>query len=283
MTQLIAVQHRLYRRKLNCAKLALDEFLSNFGLAQDHLIKQKKPQCIHRPRLKKATHGQRLVPYPVHKAITSADRGKAASREIQCIVEVVPTVKRLLNQYAKMEVCLPQQSDFFPATYQKVEVSHPGSVPLLTATLADGYYRCSAQGATRFALPAYGGSNITAGCRTKCENKAEKVGGLADKQSYQYLPYLQFDLEQRDTKKNRRQLGKYLLMKIRSTHRLANEQTQQAAYAVLRSPSTPSFRVVTFFITFLTGERRLGSPAFRKHTAITSIQAIINYFDQIQP
>lgn len=93
------------------------------------------------------------------------------------------------------------------------------------------------------------------------ENDADKVAGkrYASKGN-NYLQQVLFDLVQTDTIKNSLILGHHLLSQIRPVHHLHCQHTEQAAFAVLKSPAIPSVLVETAFITNHDEERLLTSP-----------------------
>ena len=63
----------------------------------------------------------------------------------------------------------------------------------------------------------------------------------------------------------------------RPAHELSGV-TEQAAFAVLKSPSIPSILVETSFITNHQEEQLLSTTAFRKEIAQAISQGIINFF-----
>lgn len=112
------------------------------------------------------------------------------------------------------------------------------------------------------------------------ENAADDVGGVKNAQKDHYLQQVLFDLVQTDTIKNSLTLGKHVLNQIRPVHHLHSQHTEQAAFAVLKSPSIPSVLVETSFITNPEEERLLGSTAFRQKIASAIADGIISYFDE---
>ena len=64
-----------------------------------------------------------------------------------------------------------------------------------------------------------------------------------------YLQQVLFDLVQTDTINNSLTLGRHVLGQIRPVHHLHSDSTEQAAFAVLKSPSIPSVLVELGFIT----------------------------------
>lgn len=59
----------------------------------------------------------------------------------------------------------------------------------------------------------------------------------------------------------------------------ARAKPEQAAFAVLKSPTVPSVLVETSFITNPAEERRLGTTAFRQKFASAIVEGIVSYFN----
>lgn len=282
MKKLIALQQLVSRRKLIFSGLALAVLSPKFVLAQDHLLQQQHQQRVHPQPGKNSTNKQVVVLDPGHGGIDSGALGEAGSMEKHVVLDIARQVKQLLQNHATIEVHLTRESDFFIPLYQRVEIAHQHEAALFMSIHADGYTNPSAQGASVFALSNRGASSAMARYLSKRENDADKVAGVAVQQQDQYLQQILFDLVQTDTIKNSLHLGEHLLKTIRPVHRLHSEQTEQAAFAVLKSPSIPSVLVETSFITNPKEERLLGSPEFRQRIARAISQGIVNYFNQRQ-
>ncbi len=84
---------------------------------------------------------------------------------------------------------------------------------------------------------------------------------------------------QTDTIKNSLTLGSHILKQIKPVHRLHSQNTEQAAFVVLKSPSIPSVLVETSFITNPEEEQLLGTTAFRQKIASAIASGIISYFN----
>lgn len=280
MKKLIALQQLVNRRKLICSGLALAVLSPKFVLAQDHLLKQQPQPRFHSKPSKNPGNKQVVVLDPGHGGIDSGALGEAGSMEKHVVLDIARQVKQLLQHHPTIEVHLTRESDFFIPLYQRVEIAHQQEAALFMSIHADGYTNPSAQGASVFALSNRGASSAMARYLSKRENDADKVGGAAVQQHDQYLQQILFDLVQTDTIKNSLHLGEHLLNTIRPVHRLHSEQTEQAAFAVLKSPSIPSVLVETSFITNPKEERLLGTPEFRQRIARAISQGIVNYFNQ---
>ena len=202
------------------------------------------------------------------------------SEEKHIVLEIANNVRRQLQDHPRIEVRLTRDSDHFIPLYQRVEIAHQHGANLFMSIHADGFTSPDANGASVFALSNRGASSTMARYLSKRENDADKIGGAQVQQQDHYLQQILFDLVQTDTIKNSLTLGKHVLDQIRPVHHLHSQHTEQAAFAVLKSPSIPSVLVETSFITNPREEQLLGTSAFRQKIASAIANGIVNYFDE---
>lgn len=234
----------------------------------------------HTP-VKPATGGKRIVMIdPGHGGIDSGAVGGEGSEEKHVVLAIANTVRSLLQHHPKVEVRLTRESDHFIPLYQRVEIAHQHGANLFMSIHADGYTSPEANGASVFALSNRGASSAMARYMSQRENDADKVGGAEVQQKDNYLNQILFDLVQTDTIRNSLTLGKHVLDNIRPVHHLHSQHTEQAAFAVLKSPSIPSVLVETSFITNPREEQLLGTAAFRQKIAGAIADGIVNYFEE---
>lgn len=228
---------------------------------------------------KPAASGKRIVMIdPGHGGIDSGAVGQEGAEEKHIVLEIANTVRTLLQSHPHIEVRLTRDSDHFIPLYQRVEIAHQHGASLFMSVHADGFTSPDANGASVFALSNRGASSAMARYLSQRENDADKAGGAAVQQKDHYLNEILFDLVQTDTIRNSLTLGKHVLDQIRPVHHLHSQHTEQAAFAVLKSPSIPSVLVETSFITNPHEELLLGTPAFRHKIATAIASGIVNYF-----
>lgn len=226
-------------------------------------------------------NGKRIVMIdPGHGGIDSGAVGSEGSEEKHVVLEIASTVRQLLQDHPNIEVRLTRDSDHFIPLYQRVEIAHQHGANLFMSIHADGFTSPDASGASVFALSNRGASSAMARYLSDKENAADKVGGAKVEQQDHYLNQILFDLVQTDTIRNSLTLGKHVLDQIRPVHHLHSEHTEQAAFAVLKSPSIPSVLVETSFITNPREEKLLGTTAFRRTIATAIAGGITRYFDE---
>lgn len=228
-----------------------------------------------------ASNGKKIVMIdPGHGGIDSGAVGEEGSEEKHIVLAIADSVRQLLQDHPRIEVRLTRDSDHFIPLYQRVEIAHQHGANLFMSIHADGFTSPEANGASVFALSSRGASSTMARYLSERENAADEVGGVKVAEKDHYLQQILFDLVQTDTIKNSLTLGKHVLDQIRPVHHLHSQHTEQAAFAVLKSPSIPSVLVETSFITNPREEQLLGTSAFRHKIASAIADGIVNYFDE---
>lgn len=227
----------------------------------------------------KASGSKRLVMIdPGHGGIDSGAVGHEGSQEKHVVLEIANHVRRFLHEHDHVEARLTREQDEFIPLFQRVEIAHQHQADLFISIHADGFTSPDAAGASVFALSNRGASSAMARYLSKRENAADDIAGGKYKQQDNYLQQVLFDLVQTDTINNSLTLGRHVLGQIRPVHRLHSDSTEQAAFAVLKSPSIPSVLIETSFITNPGEERLLGTSAFREKIARAIADGVINFF-----
>ncbi|ASL84013.1 N-acetylmuramoyl-L-alanine amidase AmiA [Serratia marcescens] len=232
-----------------------------------------------KPAAKPAGGKKRVMIDPGHGGIDSGAVGHEGSQEKHIVLEIANHVRRFLHEHDHVEARLTREEDEFIPLFQRVEIAHQHQADLFISIHADGFTSPSASGASVFALSNRGASSAMARYLSNRENAADDVAGGKYKDQDNYLQQVLFDLVQTDTINNSLTLGRHVLGQIRPVHHLHSDSTEQAAFAVLKSPSIPSVLVETSFITNPNEERLLGTTAFREKIARAIADGIVNFFD----
>ncbi|WP_052130707.1 N-acetylmuramoyl-L-alanine amidase AmiA [Erwinia typographi] len=235
----------------------------------------------HTPPPPPAASGKKIVMIdPGHGGIDSGAVGEEGSEEKHVVLEIANHIREMLSEHPHIEARLTRESDYFIPLGERVEIAHQHGANLFMSIHADGFTSPDASGASVFALSNRGASSSMARYLSQRENAADEVGGVKAAQKDQYLQQVLFDLVQTDTIKNSLTLGRHVLSQIQPVHHLHSQHTEQAAFAVLKSPSIPSVLVETSFITNPSEERLLGTTAFRKKIATAIVGGIVSYFNE---
>lgn len=215
---------------------------------------------------------------PGHGGIDSGAVGHEGSQEKHVVLEIANHVRRFLHEHDRIEARLTREEDEFIPLFQRVEIAHQHRADLFISIHADGFTSPEAAGASVFALSNRGASSAMARYLSQRENAADEIAGSKYQEQDNYLQQVLFDLVQTDTINNSLTLGRHVLGQIRPVHRLHSDSTEQAAFAVLKSPSIPSILVETSFITNPAEEHLLGTTAFREKIARAIADGVIGFF-----
>ncbi len=264
------------RRHLLLSGLALAFLANKPARAKEAPLKTVAP---HAKNQAASANGKKIVMIdPGHGGIDSGAVGKEGAEEKHVVLEIANHIRDLLNDHPHIEARLTRESDHFIPLGERVEIAHQQGANLFMSIHADGFTSPDANGASVFALSNRGASSSMARYLSERENAADEAGGVKVAQKDHYLQQVLFDLVQTDTIKNSLTLGKHVLNQIRPVHHLHSQHTEQAAFAVLKSPSIPSVLVETSFITNPAEERLLGTTAFRRKIASAIVDGINSYF-----
>lgn len=263
------------RRQLLLSGLALALLPTTRALAKT----ERASLSAARPQ--RPANGKKIVILdPGHGGIDSGAVGEEGSEEKHIVLEIAHNIRQILSQHNGIEARLTRESDHFIPLAQRVEIAHQHGADLFMSIHADGFTSPSANGASVFALSNRGASSAMARYLSEKENAADKVGGIKTQSDNPLLQQVLFDLVQTDTIKNSLTLGSHILKQIRPVHHLHSQHTEQAAFAVLKSPSIPSVLVETSFITNPEEERLLGTTAFRQKIAGAIADGIVSFFNE---
>ncbi|HCB0926909.1 TPA: N-acetylmuramoyl-L-alanine amidase AmiA [Klebsiella variicola subsp. variicola] len=276
----MTLDYEITRRKLllaSLATLAANTLISPFTYAQSR-------SSIISPHSGALTHGRgkyMVMIDPGHGGIDSGAVGHQGALEKHVVLEIANNVKNLLKGYG-IEGVLTRSDDTFIPLYERVQIAHAHNASLFMSIHADGFTSPAAHGASVFALSTRGASSAMAKYLSKSENAADDVAGKNVIHKDRYLDKIIFDLEQTETIKESLLLGSHIVRHISPVHHMHSNQTEQAAFVVLKSPYIPSVLVETSFITNPEEERLLGTTAFRHKIASAITNGVVSYFSHKQ-
>lgn len=274
------MDYEITRRKLllaSLATLAANTLISPFTYAQSR-------SSIISPHSGALTRGRgkyTVMIDPGHGGIDSGAVGHQGALEKHVVLEIANNVKNLLKGYG-IEGVLTRSDDTFIPLYERVQIAHAHNASLFMSIHADGFTSPAAHGASVFALSTRGASSAMAKYLSKSENAADDVAGKSVIHKDRYLDKIIFDLEQTETIKESLLLGSHIVRHISPVHHMHSNQTEQAAFVVLKSPYIPSVLVETSFITNPEEERLLGTTAFRHKIASAITNGVVSYFSHKQ-
>jgi len=151
---------------------------------------------------------------------------------------------------------------------------------LFVSIHADAFVRSSAHGSSVFALSEHGATSASARWLAKKENEADLIGGVNLAVKDPYLARTLLDLSQTATISDSLRLAKLVLHEIGGVNNLHRGHIEQAGFAVLKSPDTPSILVETAFISNPSEELKLKDEAYQEKIAHAILGGIKHYFAQ---
>jgi N-acetylmuramoyl-L-alanine amidase len=131
-----------------------------------------------------------------------------------------------------------------------------------------------------FALSEHGATSANASWLAKKENEADLIGGVNLAVKDPYLARTLLDLSQTATISDSLKLAKHVLKELGGINTLHRGRVEQAGFAVLKSPDTPSILVETAFISNPSEELRLKDDAYQEKMARAVLGGVKRYFSQ---
>jgi N-acetylmuramoyl-L-alanine amidase len=161
-----------------------------------------------------------------------------------------------------------------------VDKARKAHADLFVSIHADAFPKAHAHGSSVFALSEHGATSANASWLAKKENEADLIGGVNLAVKDPYLARTLLDLSQTATISDSMKLAKHVLKELGGINTLHRGRVEQAGFAVLKSPDTPSILVETAFISNPSEEQRLTDDAYQEKMARAVLGGIKRYFAQ---
>jgi N-acetylmuramoyl-L-alanine amidase len=207
-------------------------------------------------------------------------RGRHGTHEKDVTLAIARKLKAQIDATPGMRAMLIRDGDYFIPLGVRVEKARKAHADLFVSIHADAFVRSSAHGSSVFALSEHGATSASARWLAKKENEADLIGGVNLAVKDPYLARTLLDLSQTATINDSLKLAKQVLKGLRGVNTLHRGHVEQAAFAVLKAPDTPSILVETAFISNPTEELRLRSEAYQEKIAGAILGGIKRYFAQ---
>ncbi len=161
-----------------------------------------------------------------------------------------------------------------------MEKARKAHADLFVSIHADAFVKSTARGSSVFALSEHGATSASARWLAKKENEADLIGGVNLAAKDPYLARTLLDLSQTATINDSLKLANHVLREIGGINTLHRGHVEQAGFAVLKSPDTPSILVETAFISNPAEEQRLNDDAYQEKIAHAILGGVKRYFSQ---
>ena len=207
-------------------------------------------------------------------------RGRHGTHEKDVTLSIARRLKSQIDDTPGMRASLIRDGDYFIPLGGRVEKARKAHADLFVSIHADAFVRSNAHGSSVFALSEHGATSASARWLAKKENEADLIGGVNLSVKDPYLARTLLDLSQTATISDSLKLAKHVLRELGGINTLHRGHVEQAGFAVLKSPDTPSILVETAFISNPTEEQRLKDDAYQDKMARAILGGLKRYFAQ---
>ncbi len=212
--------------------------------------------------------------------------GPAGTHEKDVVLAIARQLRERLHNSRigphTVRVFMTRDADFFVPLHMRVRKAQQVRADLFVSIHADAFYTPNPQGGSVYALSPSGASSAAARWMANKENAADAVGGIqltGDPTLQRALLDMSTGTQIRDSV----QLASLMLQEMGRVGRLHKPRVEQAGFAVLKNPSTPSVLVETAFISNPDEEQRLKDPAYQASLADALHRGIVRYFERNPP
>jgi N-acetylmuramoyl-L-alanine amidase len=207
-------------------------------------------------------------------------RGRRGTHEKDVTLAIARRLKSQIDDTPGMRAILIRDGDYFIPLGGRVEKARKAHADLFVSIHADAFVKSTARGSSVFALSEHGATSASARWLAKKENEADLIGGVNLAVKDPYLARTLLDLSQTATISDSLKLAKHVLRELGDVNTLHRGHVEQAGFAVLKSPDTPSILVETAFISNPTEEQRLKDDAYQEKIAHAILIGVKRYFSQ---
>lgn len=207
-------------------------------------------------------------------------RGRHGTHEKEVTLAIARKLKAQIDNTPGMRALLIRDGDFFIPLVGRVEKARKAHADLFVSIHADAFVKSHARGSSVFALSEHGATSASARWLAKKENDADLIGGVNLAVKDPYLARTLLDLSQTATINDSMKLAKHVLRELGGINTLHRGRVEQAGFAVLKSPDTPSILVETAFISNPSEEQRLKDENYQEKMAQAILGGIKRYFAQ---
>lgn len=212
--------------------------------------------------------------------------GKTGEMEKVVVLAIAKLLKNKFDRSQGFKAHLVRDDDFFVPLRKRVEIARKHKADIFVSIHADAAPRTSANGASVYALSERGATSTTAKFLANSQNSVDLLGArslldLSDKDPM--LANVILDMSMNSTISSSLTLGGSVLSSLQKTTRLHIPRTEQAAFAVLKSPDIPSILIETGFISNLKDSEKLRNPMHQKKLSESIFAGINNYFYRYPP
>ena len=198
--------------------------------------------------------------------------GKRGTREKDVVLRIARRLKREIDKEPGMRAFLTRDGDYFVPLSRRVQKARQVRADLMVSIHADAWVSPKARGSSVYVLSERGATSAAARWMAQKENAADGIGGVRLMGRDQQLAQTLLDMSTTAQIKDSLKLGQAVLGQMKRVNSLHKQQVEQAGFAVLKAPDTPSILVETAFISNPEEEQRLRDEQYQHEMA----QALLN-------
>ncbi|WP_038369135.1 N-acetylmuramoyl-L-alanine amidase [Brackiella oedipodis] len=230
---------------------------------------QKAPRAPVSPSVS-PKHGNRSIMIaidPGHGGEDPGAQGRMGTREKDIVLSIASRLKKLIDARPNMKAYMTRESDFFVPLHTRVVKARRVKADLFISIHADAFTNPNARGTSVFALSRSGATSASARYLAKYNNESDAIGGIDfgshDKTTAKVLLDMTTNAQINDSLK----IGHSVLNALSQINGVHSRKVEQAGFAVLKSPDTPSILVETAFISNAQEEKFLRNPSNQQQLA----------------
>ncbi len=265
--------------KKNSYKMVVDVFTPT----HKHRIQTVKKKSKSKPKIAPKTPRKRGIVIAIdagHGGIDEGAKGQNGTQEKHIVLAIAKKLAKLIDKHPNMRALMIRKSDYFIKLRHRMEIARAAKADLFISIHADAFQDSSVRGASVYTLSEQGASSEAAHWLANHENSADLVGGVSLDDKDDILASVLLDLSQSATTEASRNVAAKVLKHFKKVLKLHQDNVQEAAFAVLKSPDIPSILVETAFISNPDEEKNLRSQAYQQKIANAIFKGVIGYFSE---
>lgn len=205
--------------------------------------------------------------------------GRSGTHEKTITLQLARKLEKLINDQRGMKAVLTRKDDRFLKLRQRIEIARNSNADMMISIHADSFPDPRARGSSIFALSIDGASSETARMLAKNENASDLLFGDASLAVDDVMVNeVLFDLSMTGNIQSSLDIGDEVLRQIGTVNAVHKKKVQQAGFAVLKVPNTPSILLEAAFLSNPREEKNLRSSAHQLKVAKAISRGVNNYF-----
>ena len=242
----------------------------------------KPPQPVTSSAAPKRSSDIIVVIDPGHGGKDPGATGVKGTHEKTVVLSISKKLYRLINQQPGFKAYLTRDTDRYLTLRQRLAIARQRKADMFVAIHADAFHNKAAKGASVFALSTKGATSEAARWLADRENQSELIGGVELSDKTQVLQSVLINLSQTATIRSSIEIGEVIIESLKTFAHLHDDDVDQAAFVVLKSPDIPSLLIETGFLSNPQEEQRLRTQSYQNKVAQSIKHGIVSYF-QVQP